>query len=71
MSGSEEQWYAVNKTGGIALSIAGAVSLLSCFVIPRFETDAHFITVLCTSVLVASLLISLGVTLSTKQVVGQ
>ncbi len=61
MSGSSEQWYAVNQTGGYALAIAGAITLLSCFVAPQFSSDNHTVTLLCTGVLVISVLISLGV----------
>jgi uncharacterized membrane protein len=66
MSGSNEQWYAVNQTGGYALAIAGAITLLSCFIAPRLLSDNHTVTLLCAGVLVASVLISLGVSLVIK-----
>jgi len=62
MSGSSEQWYAVNQTGGYGLTIAGIVTLLSCLIVPRFLSDGHTITLVCAGVLVVSALISLGVT---------
>jgi len=61
MSGSSEQWYAVNQTGGYALAIAGVITLLSCLIAPRFLGDSHTVTLFCTGVLVASVLISLGI----------
>lgn len=63
MSGSSELWYAVNQTGGYALAIAGVVTLLTCFIAPRFVSDLHTVTLLCAGVMVVSVVISLGVTL--------
>ena len=62
MSGSSEQWYAVNQTGGYGLAIAGVITLLSCLIVPRFSGDSHTITLFCTGVLVVSVVISLGAT---------
>jgi uncharacterized membrane protein len=66
MSGSSEQWYAVNQTGGYGLAIAGVITLLSCLIAPRFLSDSHTITLVCVGVLVVSVVISLGASLLIK-----
>lgn len=63
MSGSNEQWYAVNQIGGYGLAIAGVITLLSCFIAPRFLSDLHTVTLLCAGVMVVSVVISLWVSL--------
>ena len=61
MTGSDEQWYTVNREGGIAIFIAGSVSLLASFFVPLFAHDPSQVTRICSQILVASMLIACGI----------
>lgn len=61
MSGSDEQWYRVNREGGISIFIAGSISLLACVVVPFFVHDQRELVQVCSLILVASMLIACGI----------
>jgi len=58
--GSDEEWYRSNQTAGIAMVIAGFVTILSAVLVPRFVADDRTVTVVCTGVLFLSLFIAIG-----------
>lgn len=61
MTGSDEQWYGVNREGGIGIFIAGSVSLLACIVVPLFIHGPSQVVRICSEILVASTLIACGI----------
>jgi uncharacterized membrane protein len=61
MSGSDEQWYRVNREGGIAIFIAGSISLLACVFVPLFVNDWQQVVRICSEILIASMLIACGI----------
>jgi uncharacterized membrane protein len=61
MAGSEEQWYRVNREGGIAIFIAGSISLLASLFVPFLVHDSSQVVPICSQILIASMLIACGV----------
>jgi len=61
MAGSDEQWYRINREGGIAIFIAGSISLLASIFVPLFARDPSQIVPICSQILVASMLVACGI----------
>lgn len=61
MAGSDEQWYRINREGGIAIFIAGSISLLASIFVPVFVRDQSQVISICSEILVASILIACGI----------
>ncbi len=61
MAGSDEQWYRINREGGIAIFIAGSISLLASILLPVFVRDQSQVISICSEILVASMLIACGI----------
>jgi uncharacterized membrane protein len=61
MAGSDEQWYRINREGGIAIFIAGSISLLASIFVPVFVRDQSQGISICSEILVASMLIACGI----------
>ncbi len=61
MAGSDEQWYRINREGGIAIFIAGSISLLASIFLPVFVRDQSQVISICSEILVASMLIACGI----------
>jgi hypothetical protein len=61
LAGSDEQWYRINREGGIAIFIAGSISLVAPIFLPFFVHDSSQIASICSEILVASMLIACGV----------
>lgn len=61
MGGSDEQWYRINREGGIAIFIAGSISLLASVFVPLFVHDSSKTVSMCSEILVASMLIACGI----------
>jgi uncharacterized membrane protein len=61
MAGSDEQWYQVNREGGIAIFLAGSISLLASIFVPLFVRDLSQIASICSEILIASMLIACGI----------
>ena len=61
MAGSDEQWYRLNREAGIAIFIAGSISLLASVFVPIFIHSQSQIVPICSEILVASMLIVCGI----------
>jgi hypothetical protein len=61
MAGSDEHWYRINREGGIAIFIAGSMSLLASILVPLFVHEPSQIVAICSEILVASMLIACGI----------
>ncbi len=60
LSGTDEQWYQANFVAGIYMFVAGFVSAVSCLVVPYFQHDVKISTMICTVVLLVSVLVAAG-----------
>ena len=67
MSGTEENWYAINRSGGIALCIGSAASLALVIAAGFFAPLTRFEVAWLASSLPAFLLIAMAVTLLRRQ----
>ena len=61
MAGSDEQWYRINREGGVAIFIAGSISLLASIFLPVFVCDPSQVISICSEILVASMLMAWGI----------
>jgi xanthine/uracil permease len=61
MAGSDEQWCRINREGGIAIFIAGSISLNASFLVPLLVHDSSHIVPIRSEILIASILIACGI----------
>jgi uncharacterized membrane protein len=62
MSGSDSEWYRINRIAGAGLFIAGFISLIACLIVPRLIDNGQTAVFSCGGVLLVAIVTATVVT---------